>query len=72
MANIYRYNPIAKYPPNGGKWPATIKDLHKHQIFVNERESFSIEFSNVFEGYTILNKASIADKWHTTEYFEIY
>ena len=57
MDRIYKYNPDARYKPNGGTYPQliTAKDLYIQNITVSEHDghsdSFQVKFPNIFTHY---------------------
>ena len=60
---MFRYNPNAKYQPNGGKYLQILsgKDLYKQQIVVSVRgndtfsndDTFHASFPNIFVDYPL-------------------
>ena len=57
---MFKYNPAAKYEPNGGKFlqRITAKDLYEQQIVVKENslgedEKFTANFPNVFTNFVV-------------------
>ena len=60
---MFRYNPKAKYEPNGGRYLQILsgKDLYAQKIVVSTRDTFPVRFSNIFIDYP-LGEMKVGDK----------
>ena len=65
---MYRYNPSAKYSSNRGRWNATVKDLEKLDIFVNDHQNFHIVFPNIFVQLQLPYFSSKSEEFHRWGY----
>ena len=52
---MFRYNPNANYPPNGGRYLQILlgKDLYKQTIVVSARDTFPVRFPSIFVDYPL-------------------
>ena len=62
---MFRYNPAANYPPNGGQYLQVLfgKDLYKQTIVVSAmgNDTFPVRFPNIFVDYP-LGQMHVSDK----------
>ena len=63
---MFRYNPNAKYEPNGGQYLQILsgRDLYKQMIVVGGNDTFPVSFPNTFVNYP-LGSMQIGDKLWT-------
>ena len=63
---MFRYNPKAKYEPNGGHYLQILsgKDLYKQTIVVSSKDTFPARFPNIFVDYP-LGQMHVADRTWT-------
>ena len=63
---MFRYNPRAKYEPNGGRYLQILsgKDLYKQTIVVSSKGTFPVRFLNIFVDY-LLGQMRVGDKLWT-------
>ena len=52
---MFRYNPKAKYEPNGGRYLQILsgKDLYKQTIVIGSKDTFPARFPNIFVDYPL-------------------
>ena len=52
---MFRYNPKAKYEPNGGRYLQILsgKDLYKQMIVIGSKHTFPARFPNIFVDYPL-------------------
>ena len=63
---MFRYNPRAKYEPNGGRYLQILsgKDLYKQTIVISSKDTFYTRFPNIFVDYP-LGQMKVGDKLWT-------
>ena len=63
---MFRYNPVANYQPNGGRYLQILsgKDLYNQTIVVSKDGTFPVRFPNIFVDY-LLGQMRVGDRMWT-------
>ena len=73
---MYRVNQNITYHPNRGRWNSTVRFEEKQNIYVNQNQSFHIDFPNIFTHeripYFEKYQQALRDKWEKGDYMSFW